>query len=154
MWIIDDDHIGLFKNVVKFFCILFHPGLVDVLVLLGEYNAFVRDGLQDIVKFCFGHIKGFFSWGQDIPMGINLKELEEPDQGMAHQSNAPTLCRRIKKYQLLACKPLSKRDEERKFFSCSDLLIICKHVKCNRFYFVVGGQFWDDNSVFHGIPPQ
>ena len=90
------------------------------------------------MKFGFGHIKDGLVWKQDIPMGINIEELEERDQGMAHQRDASTLRGRIKKDQFLAFKAVSKGEQERKIFWWGDQLIVRQHRKWNGFYFVVG----------------
>ena len=116
MGIIDDDHIRLSKHGLKFLGILFNPDVIEPLVFEGKFDTFVRDGLQDVMKFGFGHVKGCFAWVQDVPMGIDAQEPEERDQGMAHKGDASPLRRRIEKDQLLAFKVASKGEQERKIF--------------------------------------
>src|SRR5260370_8063215 len=91
----DDGEIRLSKHGLKFLGILFNPDVIESLVFEGKFDTFVRDALQDVMKFGFGHVKGCFAWVQDVPMGIDPQEPEERDQGMPHTAAPSPLRRRM-----------------------------------------------------------
>lgn len=58
-----------------------------------ELDVWVGDVLEDVVEFGFGDGKDFRLVVEDVPVGVDVQELVEADEGVAHECNTTALGR-------------------------------------------------------------